>query len=48
MFLKEIGEFLPMVHSKGLDYATPYLLMKFAKQPQTLDQGTKKMIKGSD
>ena len=42
MFLKELGEFLPMVHAKGIDYAAPYLLMKFAKQLQTLDPKTKK------
>ena len=38
MFLKDMGEFLPMVHSKGIDYATPYLLMKFLKQRQTIGQ----------
>jgi len=42
MFLKDMGEFLPMVHTKGIEYATPYLLMKFAKQQQTLDPKTKK------
>ena len=42
IFLKELGEFLPMVHAKGIDYAAPYLLMKFAKQLQTLDPKTKK------
>lgn len=42
LFLKELGEFLPMVHSKGFDYATPYLLIKFAKLQKTLDPKTKK------
>jgi len=42
VFLNDLGEFLPMVHSKGIDYAAPYLLMTFAKQQQTLDRKTKK------
>jgi hypothetical protein len=42
MFLKDMGEFLPMVHTKGIEYAIPYLLVKFAKQQQTLDPKTKK------
>lgn len=36
-FLKDTGEFLPMVYTKGIEYATPYFLMKFARQMQTLD-----------
>jgi DNA-binding PadR family transcriptional regulator len=42
LFLKDLGEFLPMVHTKGIEYAAPFLLMKFAKQFQTLDPKTKK------
>ena len=42
MFLRDLGEFLPMVHTKGIEYAAPYLLMKFARQLQTLDPKTKK------
>jgi len=42
LFLRGLGEFLPMVHSKGIEYAAPYLLMKFAKQWQTIDPETKK------
>ncbi len=41
MFLKDLGEFLPMVHNKGIDYATPYLLMKIAQQMQSIDQKTR-------
>lgn len=41
MFLKDIGEFLPMVHNKGVDYATPYLLMRIAQQMQSIDQKTR-------
>jgi len=48
LFLKELGEFLPMVHSKGFDYATPYLVMNFVKLQQTLDPKTKKNnVKGA-
>jgi len=41
-FLKDIGEFIPMVYTKGIEYATPYFLMKFARQMQTLDPKIKK------
>jgi hypothetical protein len=41
MFLKDIGEFLPMVHNKGIEYATPYLLMKMAQQMKNIDQKTR-------
>jgi DNA-binding PadR family transcriptional regulator len=42
MFLKDIGEFLPMVHNKGIEYATPYLLMKISEQMQRIDPKTRK------
>ena len=41
MFLKDMGEFLPMVHNKGMDYAMPYLLMKIAQQMQNIDKKTR-------
>jgi DNA-binding PadR family transcriptional regulator len=42
LFLRDIGEFLPMVHSKGIDYALPFLMMKFSQQQQRLDPKTRK------
>jgi hypothetical protein len=42
MFLKDIGEFLPMVHKNGVEQAAPYLLMKIAKQMQNIDPETRK------
>lgn len=42
MFLKDIGEFLPMVQKNGIELAIPYLLMKISKQMQSLDPKIKK------
>jgi len=42
MFLNDIGEFLPMIHNKGLEYAYPYLIMKMARQLQSIDPKTRK------
>ena len=41
MFLRDVGEFLPMVKNHGVEFAVPYLLLKIAKQMQTLDKKTK-------
>ena len=40
-FLRDVGEFLPMVQKNGIEQAAPYLLMKFAKQMQSIDLKTK-------
>ena len=42
LFLKNMGEFLPMVQKNGVEYASPYLLMKIAKQMQSIDPKTRK------
>jgi glyceraldehyde-3-phosphate dehydrogenase/erythrose-4-phosphate dehydrogenase len=41
MFLRDLGEFLPMLKNHGVEFAVPYLLLKVAKQMQTLDKKTK-------
>jgi DNA-binding PadR family transcriptional regulator len=41
LFLRDLGEFLPMVRKNGIEQAAPYLLMKFAKQMQSMDSKTK-------
>ena len=41
-FLKDMGEFLPMVQKNGLEQAVPYLFLKMAKQMQSLDLKTRK------
>ena len=42
MFLRDIGEFLPMVRKKGVEVAVPYLLMKIMRQTRSLDKKTRK------
>jgi DNA-binding PadR family transcriptional regulator len=42
MFLRDMGEFLPMVQKNGVELAMPYLFLKIAKQMQSLDPKTKK------
>ena len=36
MFLRDIGEFLPIVQKSGMDVAMPYLLMKILKQMKSI------------
>ena len=42
MFLRDLGDFLPIIRKKGVDFAVPYLLMKIARQMQSLDPKTRK------
>jgi DNA-binding PadR family transcriptional regulator len=42
LFLKDIGEFLPMIQKSGVEQAVPYMLLKMAKQMQSLDPKTRK------
>ena len=44
MFLRDLGEFLPMVRKHGVELAVPYLLMKILKQMQNIDWKTRKKI----
>ena len=42
MYLRDIGDFLPIVQKNGMDVAMPYLLMKILKQMQNIDTKTRK------
>ena len=42
MYLKDVGEFLPMVQKNGVEQALPYLFMKVVKEMQILDPKTRK------
>ena len=42
MFLRDMGEFLPMVRKNGIELAVPYMLMKISKQMLSLDWKTRK------
>jgi hypothetical protein len=42
MFLRDLGEFLPIVRKNGVDFAIPYLLMKITRQMQSVDWKTRK------
>ena len=42
LFLKNIGEFLPMVQKNGVEQAVPYLLMKMIEQTHSIDPKRRK------
>jgi DNA-binding PadR family transcriptional regulator len=42
LFLRNLGEFLPMAQKNGVEQAVPYLLMKLVQQAQSVDPKTRK------
>lgn len=42
LFLRDMGDFLPMVRKNGVELAVPYLLMKIARQMENVDLKTRK------
>lgn len=42
LFLRNLGEFLPMVQRNGVEQAVPYVLMKMVQLAQTVDPKTRR------
>jgi hypothetical protein len=40
MFIRDVHEFLPMIHKDGLENVMPYMLMKFTMQMRSSDRDT--------
>jgi hypothetical protein len=43
-FVKDVHEFLPMIHKDGLENVIPYMLMKMTMQMRDLDLQTRTRI----